>query len=435
MKIDHLTLGDLAAVFRKRLVPILLALLLCGLLGFSLRALSPARYCADAEFRVRSMQSEAYLELNGLTSSQLAVLQTLAKEYAAVIPEADLLLDRAIQNHKLSCTREELRAMLSATTDGTGFTVRVTHSDAALAQAAAVAIAAEAPAFLQEQFWPDVSTARAPVVAIHVTDEAVRAGLTPFGVGAVCALGAALLTYLWFLFCFLFCNRLADADEIDRVLADDAILASIPCILPPADGVEAFFALRERLPAKPAARALTLSVLSAEPADGASYVALGLAASLQATGARVLFLDADLRNGDKKYFSLQGAEPGLAEYLDGRVEKADALIHRAQDYTFDILPIGVLPISPAEHALTDKMGALLALLAPKYDYIIADFPAAVTAPDGLLAARVYDSVLLVAAPHHTGARELRKTRAALAAAEIAVCGVAVNHPPRKHPTV
>ena len=145
----------------------------------------------------------------------------------------------------------------------------------------------------------------------------------------------------------------------------------------------------------------------------------------------MLFLDADFRNGEKKYFSLQGAEPGLAEFLDGRVEKVDTLIHRTEGYAFDILPIGVLPITPAAHALTDKVADLLSLLAPRYDYIIADFPAAETAPDGPLAARAFDTALLVAAPYRTGARELRQMREALSDAKIPVCGIAVNHPPRK----
>ncbi len=435
MKIDHLTFGDLGMICKKRLLPILLALLLGGLLGFFSRVLLPTVYSADASFRVPYMQSEEYLDTYGLTSSQLAVLENLAKEYAHTVGEADMLFDRAIANHGLACTREDLRAMISTATDSTSFTVTLAHRDPGLVTAAAAALAAEIPAFLQEHFWPTLSPSRRCVVAQHVASEATRASITPFVSAAICGGCGAVLTYCWFLLCFLFRNRLADGDEIARVLPDDTVLAAVPCILPPADGSEAFFALRERLPEKPAQGALTVAVLSAMHGEGASFVALGLAASLKTVGARVLFLDADLRNGDKKYFSLQGAEPGLAEFLDGRVRKTDALIHRAEGYSFDILPIGVLPISPAEKALTAKMQELLRELVPKYDYIIADFPAIETAPDGLLAARVFDTTLLVAAPHRTGARELRATRMALADADLSVCGIAVNHPPRKHRTV
>lgn len=430
MKIDHLTPGDLVAIFKKRLLPILLALLLPALLAFSLGVLLPPRYRADASFGVRSMQSEAYLDTYGLTSSQLAVLQTLAKEYAGAIAEADLLLDRAITRHGLACTREELRLMISTATDSTTFTVTLTHPDGALALSAARALSAEIPDFLREQFWPTLPATRLPVASLHLSSEVTRAGISPVLLALLCGGGGALLTYLWFLLAFLFCNRVADGDEIARVLGEDRVLASIPTILPPTDGAEAFFALRERLPQKNEERALTVALLSAKHGEGASFVALGLAASLQVTGARVLFLDADLRNGEKKYFSLQGAEPGLAEFLDGRVKKADTLIHRTEGYTFDILPIGVLPITPAAHALTEKMADLLSLLSPKYDYIIADFPAAETAPDGPLAARAFDTTLLVAAPRHTGARELRLMRAALSDAALSVCGIAVNHPPR-----
>ncbi|MBQ3064380.1 MAG: CpsD/CapB family tyrosine-protein kinase [Clostridia bacterium] len=436
MKIDHLTLGDLAAIFKKRLLPLLLALLLCGTVGFLVRVLVPTRYQAEASFQVRSMQSEEYLNAYGLTSSQLAVLQTLAKQYADTVPAADALLDRMIANHGLVCTREELRAMLSTKTDGVTFTVLLTHREGAVAVAAAKALAVELPGFLQESFWPAVSVSRMCVTSLHTSTAATRASMSPFLLAGICAVGGFLLAYLWFLLCFLFRNRLADGDEIVRVLPEDALLATIPHVLPPADAGEAFFALRERLPRGKAGQALSVALLTALPAEGASFVALGLAVSLQATGASVLFLDADLRNGDKKYFPLRDAEPGLAEFLGGRERKASALIHRCDRYAFDVLPAGVLPISPAEASLTAKMEELLAALAPKYDYIIADFPAYRTAPDGLLAARAFDTTLLVAAPHRAGARELRAVRAALGEAECAVCGLVVNHPPRsKHQPV
>ena len=429
MKNDHLTLGDLYAILKKRMLPILLAVLLCGVTGFLLRACLPTRYSAHASFQVRTMQSQAYLEANGLTSSQLALLQSLAKEYAESVPEADLLLDRAIAAHGLSCTREELRAMLSVTTDSITFTVTVTHTDAALATAAAAALSAEIPAFMQEQFWPTV-TDRMCVAPLRGATAASRASMAPFVMAGLCALGGALLTYIWFVFRFLFCNKPADGEEIARVLEDTAVLATVPLTLPPADAGEAYFPLRERLPRKEGG-ALTLSLLSATHGEGASFVSLGLAASLRSVGARVLFIDADLRNGEKKYFSLQGAEPGLAEYLDGRVKNVDKLIHRSEGYTFDILPVGVLPISLADHALSLQMQALLAAFAPKYDYIIADFPALQTAPDGLLTARAFDATLLVAAPRRTGARELRAARAALRNEGGSLLGVVVNYPPRK----
>lgn len=429
MKTDHLTLGDLVAIFKKRFLPILLAALVLGVLGFLLRALLPTQYSASASFHVRSMQSQAYLEANGLTSSQLAVLQGQAKEYAALVSEADELLDRAISRHGLPCTREALRDMISATTDSTAFTVTLTHAEPAVAEAAAAAIAAELPGFLQERFFPAVRD-RQCVAPLREATAAARSSASPFLWAGLFALGAALLVYCIYLFCFLFSNRLADGDEIARVLTEDTVLATVPYTLPPQDATEAFFALRERLPQGNGKRALCVSLLSAQPAEGATFVAKGLACSLAATGARVLLLDADLRQSGKEPFLLPEAEPGLAEYLSGRVKDAARLVHTNEKLSLDILPAGVLPTTPAAHAMRAKTKALLVALAPKYDYIIADFPAHRQAPEGAVLAGLFDATLLVAAPKRGGAKELRAMRAVLRDEGVAVAGAVVNHAPR-----
>ena len=203
MKTEYLTLSDLVAIFKKRIVPILLAALILGVCGFALRALLPERYSATATFYVRNLQSEAFLGANGLTSSQLASVQTLAKDYATLAEESDALYDRMIKNHGLTQSRDQLRDMLRAETDSTVFTVTATARDKQAADAVIAAVEEELPALIAEVAWPNLSFD--VVVLLREAAPAARSSAHRF-CGRQWVLSAAWcsLTYsLFSTFCFL----------------------------------------------------------------------------------------------------------------------------------------------------------------------------------------------------------------------------------------
>lgn len=431
MKTEYLTLSDLVAIFKKRIVPILLAALLLGVGGFALRALLPEKYSATASFYVRNLQSEAFLGANGLTSSQLAVVQTLAKDYAALAEESDALYDRMIKNHGLAQSREQLREMLRAETDSTVFTVTATARDKETADAVIAAVEQELPALIGEVAWPNLSFD--VVVLLREAAPAARASAHPLLWAALAFAGGLVLSYLFFVFCFLFSNRLTDAAEISRVLSDLPLLEVIPKIEPPADPAEAFFSLRERLPRGTDGTAVTVAVTSAQSGEGKSYVAAELARSLATAGHRVLLIDADLRRGAKEVFFRPEAEPGFAEYLSGKVTKPAALVHETEKQGLLLLPAGVVPVSPCDHPLSCRMAELLAAYCTQYDYILADFPAVIETADAVVCARDFANTVLVAAPFNSGARELRAAVASLRQAGGSLLGTVVNTPPKhKH---
>jgi len=427
MKIDHLTLCDLASIFKKRLVPILLAALLFAVVGFSLGALLPPKYSATASFYTRNLQSEAFLEANGLTSSQLASVQTLAKEYAALTEESDELLDRMITRHGLSLSPAELRSMLSTKTESTVFYVSATAADAAVADAVIAAVYAELPSLIQEIAWPNLLHRDYVVVPLQAAEPAVRATLHPVAVGGLSLIAGLLLSYLFFVFYFLFSNRVTDKAELERVLPGVSVLGDIPHIAPPADAAEPFYALRERLP-RPKGKAVTVALTSAMAGEGKSYVAQELAKSLATAGRRVLLVDADLRRGEKEPFFAADRAPGLAEYLGGGVDALRALLHQTEQTGLSLLPAGALPISPCDTPFGARMAALLDAFCIQYDYIIADFPAVSEAADAAACVRDFENTLLVAAPPRCGARELRATVDAIAAAGGKLLGVVANKP-------
>ena len=176
---------------------------------------------------------------------------------------------------------------------------------------------------------------------------------------------------------------------------------------------------------------MTLALTSARTAEGKSYVAVELARSLATAGHRVLLIDADLRRGAKELFFRPDAEPGFAEYLSGKVQKPEALVHPTEKQGLSLLPAGTVPVSPCDHPLADRMAALLAVYCKQYDYVLADFPAVSEATDAVVCARDFASTLLVAAPGRSGARELRAAAQAITAAGGSLLGLVVNTPPRE----
>ncbi len=430
MKTEYLTLSDLWIILKKRIVPILLAALLCAVLGFAVRALLPTKYSATATFYVRNLQSEQFLQVNGLTSSQLAAVQTLAKEYAAMATEGDAFLDRMIEKHALPLKREALRNMLTAAPDDTAFTVTATAVDAAVADTVIAAVEAELPGFIQETAWPQLSDDFTVVVLLRAAAPAARSTATPLTWCAFGALVGALLAYLFFIFYFLFSNRLTDPAEIERVLPQMPMLGVIPEIKPPADAAEPFYALRERLPRAEGKGAVTLAVTSAQAGEGKSYVLAGLARSLAVAGKRVLVIDADLRRGGKEAFFLPEAEPGLSEYLADPKKDTKKLVHKTGHAGLSLLPVGLVPLSPCDYPLSDRIAALLAAYAAEYDYILTDFPAVTHAADMTACAADFAGTLMIAAPGRCGAQELRTAVATLTAAGGTVLGVVANIPPK-----
>ena len=424
MKTEYLTLSDLVAIFKKRIVPILLAALILGVCGFALRALLPERYSATATFYVRNLQSEAFLGANGLTSSQLASVQTLAKDYAMLAEESDALYDRMIKNHGLTQSRDQLRDMLRAETDSTVFTVTATARDKQAADAVIAAVEEELPALIAEVAWPNLSFD--VVVLLREAAPAARSSAHPLLWAAMGVIGGLVLSYLFFIFYFLFSNRLTDAAEISRVLPDIPLLGVIPEVEPPADPAEAFFTLRECLPRGAAGSAVTVAITSAQSGEGKSYVAAELARSLAIAGHRVLLIDCDLRRGAKEVFFQPEAEPGFAEYLSGKVTKPAALVHETEKQGLFLLPAGTVPVSPCDHPLSHRMADLLAVYCTQYDYILADFPAVTEAADAVVCARDFANTVLVAAPFHSGARELRAAVASLKQAGGSLFGTVVR---------
>ncbi len=154
--------------------------------------------------------------------------------------------------------------------------------------------------------------------------------------------------------------------------------------------------LRSRLYQARESRPLkTVLVTSAIPGEGKTFVCTNLAyAFARQTDRRVLLLDADLRAPGVQDLLGAPAEPGLASYLRGDAA-LETILQRGPHENFYFIPAGKPPANPAELVAAGKLKALLGQLAPLFDWILLDSPAAGPVSDALRIADWCDGVLLV----------------------------------------
>lgn len=158
--------------------------------------------------------------------------------------------------------------------------------------------------------------------------------------------------------------------------------------------------LRTTLSFQVGARGGVVVVSSPSAGAGKSFVAANLAHLVAAAGQRVLLVDADLRRGPlHRYFSADPS-PGLHEVLAGEARLEDAIRSTGTD-RLELLPRGGPAHAPAELLAGPRLAETLALASERYDLVVVDTPAVLSATDALLAARCAGLTLLVlrARPH------------------------------------
>ncbi len=398
MKFTYFAPSDFFAVLKKSGRLILAATLLFAILFLALSLLLPFPYAASAEFYVRNLQSEEFLSKNGLTSSQLAVTQTLARDYAALVTESDAFLDAVIEEADLSLSREALRGMLSAESDSTAFTVTVKAPDAKTADAVIAAVYDILPLYIQQTAWPRLDAeAGLVVLPLRAAAPAKKAAPAPY---VAVLLGAGLgflLFYLFSLFRFWFGKRLANADEVARCVPDMPLLGTFD-----ANTFEGLLPLREIL----LANEHKLLALTSTEGSEAHRTAKQLAAAYAACGKRALVVDTDFhgseRQGEKGLLSVLRADMPLNGVIT--VNKETGVSHLAAGGGFaDLLST----------SLTACATELFTQLAAEFDIVLAVLPSCAAHSEAVALAPLFERVLIPVSVPHANATALRRVSEAL----------------------
>jgi capsular exopolysaccharide synthesis family protein len=218
------------------------------------------------------------------------------------------------------------------------------------------------------------------------------------------------------------------------VVAFDHEVSSHPVILrdqPLAASAEAVRRLRTNLQFIDVAnRPKSIVISSSIPDEGKSTIALNLAVSLADTGARIILVDADLRQPSiAKYADIEGAV-GLTTVLIGRV-KVDDVIQPFAATGLDLLPAGQIPPNPSELLGSVAMAELLERLSASYDMVLLDSPPLLPVTDAVVLSKLAGGALLVVGADRIHRPQLEQSLESLETADAHLYGLVMNKVARR----
>ncbi len=139
-----------------------------------------------------------------------------------------------------------------------------------------------------------------------------------------------------------------------------------------------------------------LAVTSTLPSEGKSTLSSNLAQLMAHSGARVILVDADLRNPSLSRALAPHAETGLVDVIAQKVQLEDALIVDPET-KLSILSAGKTSklLHTNEILASQPMRDLVARLRSKYDYVVLDMPPMAPVVDVRVTSSFVDSYVFV----------------------------------------
>lgn len=175
----------------------------------------------------------------------------------------------------------------------------------------------------------------------------------------------------------------------------------------PADlAVEAIRSLRTSLHfAMMEAKNNVLMISGASPNAGKTFISTNLSATIASTGKKVLFIDADLRQGYvHKMLGGQNIH-GLSDVLSGQ-SSVESVIERIPSAEFDYIGRGQVPPNPAELLMHRRFETLLKWASDNYELVIIETPPILAVTDAAIIGRYAGTTLLVARFEENTAKEI-----------------------------
>jgi len=167
-------------------------------------------------------------------------------------------------------------------------------------------------------------------------------------------------------------------------------------------------------------------ITSFEPNAGKSISSANIAITMAQTGARVLLIDADMRNASQhKIFNIQNTD-GLSKLLSG-LSKADGSVLRKNIRpNLDLLTAGPMPPNPSELLGSKTMKKLLDALRGVYDYIFIDCPPVGVVSDALSLLSYVHNVVLIVRQKQTRQDDIRHTMESIKSLDGKILGVVLT---------
>jgi capsular exopolysaccharide synthesis family protein len=168
----------------------------------------------------------------------------------------------------------------------------------------------------------------------------------------------------------------------------------------------------------------SIVVTSPEGSHGKTTISFGLAVSFARSGARTLFVDADLRKGRVSELLNVQRTPGLSEILRGHPIET-AIRHTSLD-NLDFITGGQLGEDPGE-LLMAEFPNQLHQFERMYDMVVIDTTPLVPVSDARIIARFGKATLIVCSAGTTTRRQLRTAVERLALISVQPTGAVLNN--------
>ena len=269
-----------------------------------------------------------------------------------------------------------------------------------------------------------------------------------FALGIGCGLGLGLASALTM---ELLDTTVRDSEEVEALTALP-ILAEVPQLNSVAADVRRTFLRKRGIPAlrlvahreplSPAAesyrslrtsllvasshRPQVLAVTSSMPSEGKSLTSINLATVLAQQGARVLLVDADLRQPSIHQVFELIQEPGLSDVLAGATSEPACAATLDLQPNLTVLTAGANCAAPVEALASESMAALLADWRRRFDYVVLDTPPVSLFTDAVVLGAHADAVLLVARYGVTSKYALHHAVELLRRTNLNLAGVVLN---------
>jgi capsular exopolysaccharide synthesis family protein len=171
--------------------------------------------------------------------------------------------------------------------------------------------------------------------------------------------------------------------------------------------------------------AYVLAVISADPGEGRSTVAVNLAHSLARSGRSVLLVSSDLgRPSIERLYGLREDIRGLGEHLAGLDDEIAFSLVMVRENIF-LLPAGMPVRNPAELLAGPRLDRLVEELRSFESVVLLDTPPARWAADAVSLAAAADATLIVARANRSRWRAVADLAAGLRRDGVPVLGVAL----------
>lgn len=167
-----------------------------------------------------------------------------------------------------------------------------------------------------------------------------------------------------------------------------------------------------------------ITVTSALPTEGKSFVAANLAVATAQMGKRVLLIDADMRRPTQHHIwnltNLKGLSDVLVGQANSQTSAQEVLVN------LDVLTAGTIPPNPMALLNSQQIADTLEAIRDEYDFIIIDTPPIALTADGLTLGKLADGVLLVIRPGVVNSDAIHTMKSLFSQASSHVLGIVAN---------